>query len=810
MKIEINEMFRGDGKAYVRLSVGELGKGNTLTAHGVSSQGFDFPIEIYEFFPDSNEVSRSYVVELPILTLDQIVIVVSEITSNGEELSSFEFPLSSSALKWKSRANYLANKEMCAKIKDYGRGGFYEKLTMNFWDCIADCESNILRGVLYEPYYEDSVVRLECMTTELKPIESNVVFLHNAKSGIATFDDVFMREIQFSLRLPKDERDLVFILRDEFHPSCDSFEAIEGWRFDSLLEATRNIMLDAANDPSYPEWFSNHKIDRAEYREQRKTSFSCQPRFSIIVPLYNTPLGFFEDMIASVRGQSYETWELILVNASLENKKLSDAVERAVSEDSRITNVTLPSNLGISENTNAGLRIASGDFVCFLDHDDVLEVDTLFEYARALNKHDDIDLIYCDEDKLLPGGEVGQPFFKPDFSPDLLRSLNYICHFLAIRKNVLEALEPNTSEFDGAQDYNMTLQATERARRIHHVPRVLYHWRINPGSTAENANNKAYAVNAGIKALENHLTRMGIRASVSEAKRPTTYRVEYEVPEDNPLVSIVIPNKDESDVLDTCLKSIIEKTTYDNYEIVLVENNSTDQKTFSYYARLGDRFGNKVRVEHWLEEFNFSKLMNFGASKARGDYLLLLNNDTEIITPNWLEILVGLCSREDVGAVGVRLFFMDETVQHAGICVDAPGVAGHIGRGLPRGNAGYFNLGDVTQNFSAVTAACMMTKRRVFDEVGGFDEELAVAFNDVDYCFKLREANYLIVYTPEVELFHYESLSRGLEDSPEKQMRFLKEVSRMRYRWSNYFVCGDPYLNKNLCQSGPGCLFYHL
>lgn len=380
---------------------------------------------------------------------------------------------------------------------------------------------------------------------------------------------------------------------------------------------------------------------------------------------------------------------------------------------------------------------------------------------------------------------------------------------LTIRKSLLETLTPSTSEYDGAQDHNTTLQAVEKARKVWHVPHILYHWRISETSTAADANSKPYATTAGIKAVQSHLDRLGIRAEVSQSRRPFTYKINYLIPESRPLVSIIIPNKDHSDVLRTCIDSIIEKSTYDNYEIIIVENNSVEKETFEYYSHIERVHSKVIRVERWPAEFNFSKLMNFGASKASGDYLLLLNNDTEVLSPNWIETMLGICAREDVGIVGVKLLYKDDTIQHAGLCVTG-GVAGHLHCNLPKDNWGYFAFADAEQDLSAVTAACMMTKRSVFDEIGGWTEDLAVAFNDVDFCLNAREKDYLVVYTPEVELYHYESLSRGLENNIEKKIRFHKEIAYMNYRWAKYYVAGDPYINRNFTSDEPFNRYYHL
>ena len=545
-------------------------------------------------------------------------------------------------------------------------------------------------------------------------------------------------------------------------------------------------------------WREENFADRATIFKQHSIKLPNAPVFSIVVPLYKTPKTLFDEMLGSVLHQSYERWELLLVNASPEDDALSGAVAGASKRDPRVKVLTLEKNLGISANTNAGVAQTTGEFVCFLDHDDTLEPDALFEYARTVIEHPETDLIYSDEDKLSPDGELINPFFKPDFSIDLLRNVNYICHFLAVRRSLLVGLEPSTPEVDGAQDHDLTLKAVEHARRVHHVARVLYHWRMAEGSTALNPQTKSYALQSGVRAVQNHLSRVGIDAQVSaDPSIPFTYRVRYALPTPDPLVSIIIPSKDHTDVLDVCIRSIIERSTYRNFEIVIVENNSVETDTFAYYRELETRFPDVVRIVTWHEEFNFSKIVNFGVSKASGDYLLLLNNDTEVITPDWLEELLGICSRDDVGAVGVRLLYADDTVQHAGVVVNGKG-AGHLFKDFPDSDPGYFGLSLRVQDLSAVTAACLMTKRSAFELVNGFSEEFAVAFNDVDFCLKLREAGRLVVYTPYAKLYHYESLSRGYEDGIEKQLRFHREASLLGLRWPRHHVVGDPYINLNI------------
>ena len=807
MLIKSSGTCRGDGKIYIRLLIQKAPENARFGIVAKTSNGTMLPCNLYRsVFTEKNLVDPYYVAVFPDLNIRSATYTIFNKLNPDD---SCTLTLNFAEAKWRSRLNYKLNRNLCTEIRGFDKISTYENANFEYWECIDDVNECILRGSLRMPFFEDSSIELLCYDLRLNKLQINPVVLCNSKVTTDVSLEVCLREIQVSIRLPKPTESVVFIIRDNQHPELNSFNTLPKDILDALLAKTAHSMLSAQFDPNYPDWFNQHKASIDVLAKETATFFDYRPRYSIVVPLFNTPNHLFKDMIDSVIKQSYGKWELILVNASPNNANLASLAKDAASSDERIHLIVLPENRGISENTNAGIERAQGDFVCFFDHDDLLEPDLLFEYTKAINQYTDIDVLYCDEDKLMPDGKFGQPFFKPDFNLDLLRNNNYICHMLTIRKELLDSLPQNTREFDGAQDHNLTLLAVEKARRVHHVARILYHWRISEASTAADANNKPYATQAGIRAVQNHLDRMGIEARVTQSRRPFTYRVKYDVPSPHPLVSIIIPTKDHADVLKTCVSSILEKTTYDNYEIILVENNSMEPDTFTFYQELTNANPLRIHLITWKGEFNFSKLVNFGAQHAAGDYLLLLNNDTEVITPNWIEELIGICARNDVGAVGCRLYYRDNTIQHAGACVTGI-VAGHIGKNLPRGKWGYFALTDATQDLSAVTAACMLTKRSAFEAVGGFTEELSVAFNDIDYCLKIRNENLFVVYTPEVELYHYESLSRGFETSVSKKIRFHKEISYMNYKWADYYIKGDPYINSNLTRAEPFNCYYHL
>ena len=573
-------------------------------------------------------------------------------------------------------------------------------------------------------------------------------------------------------------------------------------------------------DIDYETWFELNKATEKELQEQRKNPPEHGPLISIVVPVYRTPEIYLREMMESVMEQTYGNWELCLADASprgeqlrqdlkkIKGRKTRDAVMKIPDGDTELTSVIreyqlkdsriryeiLKENKSIAENSNAAMEMATGDFVGLLDHDDTLEPNALYEVARKICEDDRVDVVYTDEDKINSKGTKHlTPNMKPDFNLDLLRSNNYICHLFVVRRILMEKVGGFRKEFDGAQDYDFILRCTEEAEKIAHVHKVLYHWRTHEKSTSDNPESKIYAFHAGRRAVESHLQRLGIQAEVEETCDLGYYRVKYPVT-GSPLVSILIPNKDQLQTLKKCLKSIWEKTEYTNYEILIIENNSTEKETFEFYKRIDGR--HHVRVLYWDKEFNYSAINNFGAAQAKGEYLLLLNNDTEVITKGWMKELLSHCQRPEVGMVGAKLYFPDNTIQSAGTIIGMGGMADHAFVNMDRKKSGYMHRASIQVDMSGVTAACAMVKRSVYEEVHGLEENLTVAFNDVDLGLKIVTAGYLIVFDPYAELYHYESKSRGVND--EKKERHAREVKYTQEKWADFLAAGDPCYNQNL------------
>lgn len=570
-------------------------------------------------------------------------------------------------------------------------------------------------------------------------------------------------------------------------------------------------------------------------KEQQETVFAYNVKISILVPLYNTPENFLREMIGSVQWQTYQNWELCLADGSDDaHTEVGRICKEYADADKRIVYRKLEKNEGISGNTNECLKMATGEYIGLFDHDDVLHPCVLFEYVKAINEQG-ADYLYCDETTFKDGciDNMITLHFKPDYAIDNLRANNYICHFSCFKKELLEGMELFRKQFDGSQDHDMILRLTDKAQKVVHIPKLLYYWRSHAGSVASDISAKSYAIEAARGAVADHLRSHGYKHFKITGTRAfeTIFKVSYEII-DNPKISIVIANKDHVEDLRRCITSICEKSTYDNYEIIVVENNSETDEIFDYYKELTDgRFekeivlsqrntpseaanshdvahkeacfyasdSGRVKIVCYQGGFNYSAINNLGAEYADGEYLLLLNNDTQVITVNWMEELLMYAQRKDVGAVGGKLYYGNKTIQHAGVVLGlgAHRTAGHTHYGQSRENLGYMGRLCYTQNVSAVTGACLMVKKHLFTEVGGLDTNFEISLNDVDFCLKLREKGYLNVFTPFAELYHFESISRGLDDQGEKAQRYNRESERFREKWKEVLEKGDPYYNIN-------------
>ena len=565
--------------------------------------------------------------------------------------------------------------------------------------------------------------------------------------------------------------------------------------YKKIFKYTPQEKFDLEENENYQKWIEKYEPKYDELEKQRETTFEYMPKISIVVPMYNTPEKYFKELLESITEQTYENWELCLADGSPEKAEYLEDLIQPLGD--KIKYKLLSENKGISGNSNEALKLATGDFIALLDHDDIIPKFALYEIVKTINENPDVDFIYTDEDKILEENEKRiSPHFKQDYAIDTLRSYNYICHFSIFKKELMDKLGGFNSEFDGSQDYDLILRATEQAKHIVHIPKILYNWRISSTSVASGAAAKPYAYEAAKRAILASIERHGIQgAKVEDSRIIGLYKVTYPV-KGEPKISIIIPNKDHKKDLKRCIKSIL-KSTYKNYEIIIVENNSKEKNIFKYYKKLEKN--PNIKIEKCkMSIFNYSKLNNYGASKANGEYFVFLNNDTKIITNNWLETIISNCQREEIGAIGAKLIYKNKRIQHAGVVLNLTGTAGHVNWNEKENNPGYFGRIMIQQNVSAVTGALLGVSKKTFDQVNGFDETFPIAYNDVDFCLKIQDIGKLITYNPYIEAFHYESQSRGYEDTEEKQKRLKKEENKLKKKWKKYFDVTDKYYSPNL------------
>lgn len=546
---------------------------------------------------------------------------------------------------------------------------------------------------------------------------------------------------------------------------------------------------DPFNRIEYNKWLNENK-ESEEY-----TDFEYKPLISLLIPVYNIGRKYLSECLNSILDQTYENFEVCLVDDCSTNEETKEVLKEYSEKDKRIRVKYRKKNGHISATTNDALKMAKGEFVGLIDDDDLLTKNALYENVKILNKNKEIDFIYSDEDKMSPNGTLCDPHFKPDWSPDTLLSLNYICHFAVIRKSLIEKVGGFEVGLEGAQDHDLFLKVTEKTKNIYHISKILYHWRMVEGSTSMTIDNKSYATDKGKIAIENALKRRKIKGKVLKDKVSTYYRVQYDTPK-NPLVSIIIPTRDYMDITKKCVDSIYKKSTYKNFEIIVANNDSKEKETLKFFKDYSKKYKN-FKVVDCIMDFNYSKINNIAISKSKGEYIILLNNDTEIITENWIETMLGYAMQDHIGCVGAKLLYPEDmTIQHAGVILGLGGVASHAYIGESRDALGMYGRLRVPYDYAANTAACLMVSKKKFNEVGGLEEDLMVAYNDVDFNIKLLEAGYYNVTLPQVELKHYESKSRGLDTTSEKYKRFLKESQYMWDKWENILL-NDPFYNKN-------------
>lgn len=819
-------LCRGDGKLYMKVKT-KLALTFDDTTASITFDNKTIPVGCYPFCAVGMEATDCWVLEIPIMDISRVTVQLNGTVSASNAAYMDAVTVNYEAAKWESRLNYRLRRKECFEIRDYESNYLYNQYQPRILQYLEGENTTIWRieirwfgAVDTTPQINVLDGKGETLDATIYPFEVYTAQPGSENPNSYTFSLETQPECKYFVLQTSDPR-AASNLHDEQttatkhgseaeddvktkKPSVSNrliksgFCSINPGAFEAFKYESWKYMKDArADDAAYQAWLSKHQVTIDEWRRQKADHFENEPLISIVVPCYNSNEIYLKEMVDSVLAQSYPKWELLLMDASNEMDTVKKTTDQVA--DSRVKYYELSENKGIVGNTNAGIRQAKGDFIAFLDHDDLLEPDTLYCYVKQINIDPATKLLYCDEDLFSEKGTYTQPVFKTELNVDLLYSHNCITHFLMIKAAYLQQIGLSKEEVSGAQDYDLVLRALEEGGTIAHVPRVLYHWREHEGSTSgDNTESKPYAEEAGRIALQNHFDRQGIKGTVEVTEHPYVYRMRYELPNPLPLISIVIPNKDHIEVLDECVRSLLEIATYSNIEILLVENNSMQRKTFEYYHAMQEH-SEKVRVINWEGNFNYSRIINFGVTHAKGDYILLLNNDTKVITPHFIEEMLGYAMRPDVGVVGAKLYYRDGLIQHAGMIVGPYGAVSHVHQNYSSTYEGYLSRAVRPGNYSAVTGACQLVKKKAFDEVGGYEESLAVGFNDVDFCLKIWRAGYRVVFTPYAELYHYEFTSRGRETFDKaKEYRWKKEQAEFTQRWPEYFIDGDPFVNSCL------------
>lgn len=796
MRVTFCGLCRDDRKMFIKLVVDCCADDSSLQMRLEAASGVLGQCNVYEL---SDNV---FVVVAPFTSNIQKIIIVEKGVVN-DILSTFEKTFSPQRVVWEARFRRRFDRALIDEICNYDETHDPVEGRLEFERVVPTHDKNIVQArLLLSPFVGFNDIEIRCTDCGGHEFGVRAVSCGEALVRVSGDGRLEYQAVSVSIDLPKRLDTYTFTILNgrccgDAHPVV-----LENALLMRMLVEFEGSTLNAQLDPEYPAWFSDHRAGESTLCEQRKELVESPLVFSIVVPLYKTPVSLLCEMVESVRRQSYVFWELILVNASPEDENMSDAAVKVAREDDRIRVILLDGNKGISGNTNEGVAAARGDFVSFLDHDDVIEPDLLFEYAEAVRSHSDADLLYCDEDKLGEDGRPYDPFFKPEFNIDLLRNNNYICHMLTIRRSLLREVGPLDPACDGAQDFDLTLRVCEKARRVFHVPRVLYHWRVTAASTAGGIGGKPYADKAGMLAVRKHFKRVGLNASVEFSRRPATYAVAYFAPSDHPLVSIIVALKDSFGTLKRCIRSIVDLTVYENYELLVVGNFDCDGGAVRPAAR--------IRHIHLDGPLDYSAAIARGASEAAGEYYLFLDDDTEVLSGDWIERMLGICAREEVGAVGAKLYYPDDTIQHAGLSI-VSNIKSFMYKGLPRDNWGYFALNDAEQDVTAVTSACMMTKKRLYEEVGGMDDDLPEELREVDFCLKLGKKGYLVVYTPEVELYRHEARIReGAVEYEEPSRLGRDHAFRMQEALQERCPEGDPYRNPNFDSTAANSDYFKL
>ena len=783
LRIRCKGRCRGNGKLYTLLEV-PVEDGEQVIADSFRD-GISYPNRLINL--NGNE----YVLVLPDFREGQEVRIATIDVEDGVHTGEAHMAISPARYALASKCNGVIRKSLCDRIRNIDEVGAHGEVLIACEGLIPTENGYLLRGSISNRF-KGEVTDVVAYSLDGAILSDDCIFLN--RFGAASSNERTATDTLFSMRIPFGADGVCLAAKDASGRICDSFVSMKQDVYEKLIEASAVEYMNATDDWRYQNWFARKRISSSGIEKEREHSAALgddAPLFSIIVPLFKTPLDFFRDMADSVVSQTYPKWELVLVNASPEDKELDSVVREYAELDSRITVVNIESNLGITENTNKGIEVARGDYICFFDHDDVLEPDILFEYYLRIKQYGEVDLLYCDEDKLFPDGSYGTPVFKPDFSIDMVRDNNYICHLLTVRKAAYESIEPSSAELDGAQDHAMVLKISELGGVICHVPKVLYHWRISENSTAGNADSKPYATTAGIKAVSDHLRRVGLNAHVECAHgRAFRYKVDYL--QDKPaMVSLIIPTRGDYSALENVF-SFVSKTDYPALELILVTNSIAPEQVERVFETIVPNVA--VKVVPVSGDFQYPKWLNEGARNAKGSCLVFAHDDIAPCGNDWITVLSGLAMRSDVGAAGTMTCDFDGTIQQAGLSFVRDSRV-PLSKGISSDTPGYIFYPLTTRNVAAVSGVCLATSRDAYKAIGGFDESFANSYSDVDYCFAADSLGLNVVYTAEAMLNHGRIAANAFEGSCDYERARVSDKAVLLKKWSSHIANGDRYFN---------------
>lgn len=792
MKARLRCVCRGIGRVYFLFEIKGADKNQQIKATCDLSKTRPAICQEVEFGAVDNH--RDFVVVAP-LSPHAITITLAHAkqSDHGSGAIIYKRTFSPFFIKWASRFNYRFNTETTSAIRDCEKDGALSQDDINIVMAIPTGSSTIYRCVATMPNCKINDVRIRALDENFvdSGVAPTLMGTYEIPKGL--YSPVSKLSLTFSMELPNQGKDYSIVLYR--NDKLTAFETITKLRLRSLIQDYEKEVQNASTNPNYGKWLDVTMPHKSELKAQSMIAFEYTPLISIVAPLQGTTPAQLAEMLNSITSQSYSNWELILVGSEASRGTSGHVAQELLATKHRVKFLNPKEYPAGKIDLEDILRECQGEYIGFMDAGDVLAPNALYEYVLELNEDEGIDAFYSDSDQIDPDGRRLNPYFKPDLSAFLLRETNYMRNFSVVRESLLSGNGINATPFSAPFWHELLLRCIEQTDRIHHCPKILYSERVALASEAAVTFDAKAHPSSSIEAVRNHLDRVGIDADVQDGNVPGLVNTLYKV-KGNPKVSIIIPTKDNKDILNKCVESIIDRSTYKNYEIVIVENNSDDPATFENYEALR-LLDHRINVMTWPQEFNYSKINNFAVDNSSGEYLVFLNNDTEVISENWIELLLGTCQQKDVGAVGAKLLYPDGTIQHGGVVIQGRG-CDHLNFNLPCNAPGYFNTALTTREVSAVTAACLMCSRQVFEEVKGFDPAYQVAFNDVDLCLKIRAAGYKVIFNSHCLLYHYESISRGPDNTGEKALRFRKELSLLMHRWSDYYVLGDPYSNANL------------